>query len=39
MTFEVESADRDIAIVGEASVTSAGQTVVVGLYIPPPRCD
>ena len=38
MTFEVKSAGYGTAIVGEASVTSAGQTVVVGLHIPPPRC-
>jgi hypothetical protein len=38
MTFEVKSAGYGNAIVGEASVTSAGQTVVVGLHIPPPTC-
>ena len=38
MTFEVKSAGYGTAIVGEASVTSAGQTVVVGLHIPPPSC-
>jgi hypothetical protein len=37
-TFELKSASRGTAIVGEASVTSAGQTVVVGLYIPPLDC-
>jgi len=36
MTFELRSASRDTAIVGEASVTSAGQTVVVGLHVRPP---
>ena len=36
MTFELKSASRGIAIVGKASVTSAGQTVDVGLRIPPP---
>jgi len=40
MTFEVRSASRGIAIVGEASVISGGQTVVVGLHISPPKtCD
>ena len=38
MTFEVKSAGRGSAIVGKASVTSAGQTVVVGLHIPHPDC-
>jgi len=38
MTFELKSASRGIAIVGEASVTSAGQTVVVGLHVSPPSC-
>jgi hypothetical protein len=38
MTFEVISAGYGTAIVGEASVTSAGQTVVVGLHIPAPNC-
>jgi hypothetical protein len=37
MTFEVKSASRGSAIVGEASVTSAGQTVVVGLHISAPK--
>jgi hypothetical protein len=36
MTFELKSASRGTAIVGKASVTSAGQTVTVGLHIPPP---
>jgi hypothetical protein len=36
MTFEVKSASRGTAIVGEVSVTSGGQTVVVGLHISPP---
>jgi hypothetical protein len=38
MTFDIESAGWGTAIVGEATVTSAGQTVVVGLHIPHPRC-
>jgi hypothetical protein len=38
MTFEVKSASYGSAIVGKASVTSAGQTVVVGLHIPHPNC-
>ena len=37
MTFEIKSASRGIAIVGEASVTSAGQTAVVGLHVSPPQ--
>jgi hypothetical protein len=37
MTFELKS--RHGAIVGVASVTSAGQTAKVGLYIPAPDCD
>jgi len=37
MTFEVKSASRGTAIVGEASVTSAGQTVKVKLYVRPPE--
>jgi hypothetical protein len=37
MMFEVKSASRGSAIVGEASVTSGGQTVVVGLHIPAPK--
>jgi len=36
LTFELRSASRGIAIVGEAAVTSAGQTAVVGLRIRPP---
>jgi hypothetical protein len=36
MTFEIKSASRGTAIVGQASVTSGGQTVVVGLHISPP---
>jgi hypothetical protein len=35
-TFEVKSASRGSAIVGTSSVTSAGQTVRMGLYIQPP---
>ncbi len=38
MVFEVKSASRGIAIVGEVSVSSAGQTVKVGRHIPPPKC-
>jgi hypothetical protein len=38
MTFDVLSAGFGTAIVGKASVTSAGQTVEVGLYIPHPTC-
>jgi hypothetical protein len=37
MTLEVRSASRGTAIVGEASVISGGQTVVVGLHISPPK--
>jgi hypothetical protein len=37
MTFEVKSASRGSAIVGEASVTSGEQTVVVGLHIRAPK--
>jgi hypothetical protein len=37
-TFELKSASRGTAIVGEASVTSAGETAVVGLHISPPDC-
>ncbi len=36
MTFELTS--KGGAMVGEASVTSAGQTAKVGLYIPRPDC-
>ncbi len=38
MTFEVRSASRGIAIVGEAAVTSAGQTAEVELHVRAPRC-
>jgi hypothetical protein len=38
MTFELKSLDRKTAMVGEASVSSAGQTAVVGLYVRPPDC-
>lgn len=38
MTFELRSAGYGNAIVGEASVSSAGQTAVVGLHIRPPDC-
>jgi hypothetical protein len=38
MTFDVFSAGYGTAIVGEASLTSAGQTVKVGLHIPHPTC-
>jgi uncharacterized protein YggE len=36
MTCEVKSASRGSAIVGKASVISAGQTVVIGLHVPHP---
>jgi hypothetical protein len=38
LTFEIESAGWGYAIVGEVSVTSGGQTVKTGLYIPSPQC-
>jgi len=38
MTFEIRSAGYDKAIVGEASVISAGETAVVGLHISAPVC-
>ena len=38
MTFDVKSATRGIAIVGEVSVTSGGETVKFGLHVPPPQC-
>jgi hypothetical protein len=38
MVFEVKSASKGIAIVGEVSVSSAGQTVKVGRHVPPPKC-
>jgi len=38
MTFEVKSSNFSNAIVGEVLVTSAGQSVKVGLYIPHPDC-
>jgi hypothetical protein len=38
MTFEVRSASKGIAIVGEASATSAGQTARVKLHVTPPKC-
>jgi hypothetical protein len=37
MTFELRTNGK--AMVGEASVTSAGQTAKVGLFIPRPKCD
>jgi hypothetical protein len=37
-TFEVKSASRGIAIVGEATVASAGQTAKVKLHVHPPDC-
>jgi hypothetical protein len=37
MVFALNSASCGTAIVGEASVTSGGQTVVVGLHISPPK--
>jgi hypothetical protein len=36
MTFELSSAGYGTAIVGNVSVTSAGETVTVGLFIKPP---
>jgi hypothetical protein len=38
MTFEVRSAGWNTAIVGQAYVTSAGQTVSRGLFISQPTC-
>jgi hypothetical protein len=38
MTFEAKSASRNIAVVGEATMTSAGQTVRVKLHVRPPDC-
>jgi hypothetical protein len=38
MTFELKSASWGIAIVGEAAVTSAGQTAEVKLLVKAPRC-
>jgi hypothetical protein len=38
MVFEVKSASKDIAIVGQAAVISGGQTVKVGLYVKHPNC-
>jgi hypothetical protein len=38
MTFEVRSAGWSTAIVGQAYVTSAGQTISRGLFIPNPVC-
>jgi hypothetical protein len=38
MTFEVDSATWGIAIVGEAAVTSAGQTAEVELHVKAPKC-
>jgi hypothetical protein len=38
MTFEVKSAGWNTAIVGAATVTSAGETVKVKLHIPHPSC-
>jgi hypothetical protein len=38
MTFEIKSAGFGNAIVGQASVSSGGESVKVGLYVPPPRC-
>lgn len=37
-TFDIMSASKGIAIVGEATVTSAGQTAKVKLYVRPPDC-
>ena len=38
MTFQVKSAGWDTAIVGEASVTSAGKIAKVELHVPHPEC-
>ncbi len=38
MTFDVTASGFSSAIVGEASVTSAGQTATVGVFISPPDC-
>jgi hypothetical protein len=38
MVFEVKSASKGIAIVGEAAATSAGQTAEVELYVRAPNC-
>jgi hypothetical protein len=38
MVFEVKSASQGIAIVGEASATSAGQTAEVELWVRAPEC-
>jgi hypothetical protein len=38
LTFEVQSAGWKTAVVGEVSVTSAGQTAEVELFVPHPRC-
>ncbi len=38
MTFQVSSAGWNTAIVGEATVTSAGQTAEVELFVPHPAC-
>ncbi len=38
MVFEVKSASRGIGIVGEAAVTSAGQTAEVELFVAAPKC-
>ena len=38
LTFEIQSAGWTTAIVGEVSVTSAGQTDKVKLFVRHPRC-
>ena len=38
MTFYVNWASRGAAIVGTATVQSAGQTVTKGVYVSPPKC-
>jgi hypothetical protein len=38
LVFEVRSASRGVAIVGQVTVTSAGQTVKVGRHVPAPQC-
>ncbi len=39
MVFEVKSASKGIAIVGEATVSSAGKTAEVKLYVRAPTCQ
>lgn len=39
LTFDVKSTDRHAIIIGTASVTSAGETIEVGLFLKPPDGD